>query len=84
MHLPEEGGSVLADLLLKPTDVAPLLPDVNRRDLIATAVWYVWWERRQFTHGEQILEAARSAQAILTLAKNFSRATNVSKIQRHG
>lgn len=46
----------------------------------------MWWEHRQFTHGEQISEPARSAQAICTLAKNFSRATKArtSRILRHG
>ena len=69
-----EGASVLGDLLLMPCTNIPSLPDVNRKDLIAVAVWYIWWERRRFTHGEMLQKPARSAQAIATLTKKFARA----------
>lgn len=81
-----EESSVLGDLFLTPGTAALLLSDVNMNDLIATAVWYVWWERCQLTHGEQLLEPARSAQAISKLAKKISRAKKkgVGRIQCHG
>jgi hypothetical protein len=69
-----EGGSALEVLLRNRSVKAPLLPDVDRNDLIATAVWYIWWERRKATHGEVVQAPARTAQAISTLALNFSRA----------
>lgn len=81
-----EGASVLGDLLLMPSATLPLLPDINRKELAAVAVWYIWWERRRFTHGEMLQDPARSAQAIATLTKNFTRAKKhgTSRIQRHG
>lgn len=45
-----------------------------RNDLITAAIWYVWWERRQATHGEPDQLPVRSAQAISTLVSNYSRA----------
>jgi hypothetical protein len=47
-----EGASVLSSLLLDKDEKCPLMPEVGRNDLIATTMWYIWWERRQFTHGE--------------------------------
>lgn len=65
---------------------APLLPDVLRNDLIATAIWYIWGERRQATHGEKVQTPARSAQAISIPASNYSRAKKkvYVGIERHG
>lgn len=35
---------VLGDLLLMSSTTISSLPDVNRKDLIVVAVWYIWWE----------------------------------------
>ena len=52
---------------------------------LPTTIWYAWWERCKYTHCENIYESARSAQAISTLAQNFSRARlKQTKIKRHG
>jgi hypothetical protein len=32
---------------------------IERNDLVAIAVWYVWWARRQAMHGETIQPPAR-------------------------
>ena len=80
-----EGGSVMADLLMSKNPTKALVCDVQRNDLVTTAVWYLWWERHSFTHGEQLYEPTRSAQAISALAKNFSRANSKKgRIKRHG
>jgi ribonuclease HI len=68
------GGSILETSLRDTTAKAPLLSEVDRNDLVATAIWYIWWERRQATHGEVVQVPCRSAQAISTLALNYSRA----------
>lgn len=56
------------------------------KDLIEVAVWYIWWERRRFTHGEMLQEPARSAQAFSTLTKKFARAKKMGtcRITRPG
>jgi ribonuclease HI len=71
-----QGSSVLGSLLLDKTSRAPLFQDIFRKDLIATACWYIWWERRQATHGEAVQNPSRSAQSILALASNYARAKN--------
>ena len=63
-----EGGSVLADMFLSKSSLQATVAGVQRNALVATTVWYVWWERRQFTHGELLFEPTRSAQAIFALA----------------
>ena len=79
------GGSVLESLLRDKHAKALLLLEVDRNDLIATAIWYVWWERRQATHGELIQTPSRTAHAIMVLALNYSRARKIKKgIARHG
>jgi hypothetical protein len=57
----DQGSSVLEGFLRDRAVKAPLLPDVDRNDLVATVVWYIWWERRQVTHGEMIQSPARTA-----------------------
>ena len=80
-----EGNSILETLFRDGLAKAPLMPEVDRNDIVATAVWYMWWERRQATHGEVVQVPARTAQAISALALNFSRAKkNKSGIKRHG
>ena len=49
-----QGPSVLADLLLTQRGVALRLPEVTMVELIASTIWYVWWERCQATHGESV------------------------------
>jgi hypothetical protein len=67
-----EGASVLSSLLLDKEAKCPLMPEVCRNDLITTTIWYIWWERRQFTHWENIQIPARSAQAISASVTNYS------------
>lgn len=43
-------------------------------ELIATASWFIWWQRRQYVRGEQVQTPLRSALAIHALALNFTRA----------
>ena len=50
-----EGGAILADLLLSQNSLQSGVGGVQHNDLPVTAVWYIWWESRRFTH-EQILQ----------------------------
>jgi hypothetical protein len=81
----DQGSSVLESLLPNRASKAPRFPEVDRHDLIATAVWYIWWERRKATHGELVQTPARSARAISNLALSYYRAKKKkSGIVRHG
>jgi hypothetical protein len=42
-YLDQEGGSVLEALLRDKSAKAPLISEVDRNDLVATAIWFVWW-----------------------------------------
>jgi ribonuclease HI len=47
--------------------------NVGLPKLILTGAWYIWWERRQFTHGERLQPIHRSAMSIGVLAMNYWR-----------
>ena len=80
-----EGRSVLEVLLRDKTAKAPLLQHVDRNDLVAVAVWYIWWERRKVTHGETVQTPSRTAHAISTLVLNYTRSKKKRMgIDRHG
>ena len=38
-------------------------------ELLLTGGWYLWWERRQLTHGETVQPRSRSGLAIVSLTK---------------
>lgn len=40
-------------------------------ELLLTGGWYLWWERRQLTHGETVQTPSRSGLAITSLTKNY-------------
>lgn len=57
--------------------------EVGLAELILTAAWYIWWERRQFVHGETIQRPFSSAMAIVALTKNYKVAMKKgSKLQQ--
>uniref|UniRef100_A0A0A9BCZ9 RNase H type-1 domain-containing protein n=1 Tax=Arundo donax TaxID=35708 RepID=A0A0A9BCZ9_ARUDO len=51
-----------------------MLSQVGLKELIATTIWYVWWERRQATHGENVQHPQRSVEAIAALVVNYAKA----------
>ena len=71
------GSSVLEFLLHDRNATAPLLPEVGRNEMIATAAWYVWWERRKAIHNEPVQKPIKSAQAISVLTLNKKRERKV-------
>lgn len=81
----DQGSSVLEALLRDRLAKSPLIPETDRNDQLVTAIWYVWWQRRQATHGELIQSPVRTAHAISTLALNYARARKKKAgIVRHG
>jgi len=39
--------------------------------LILTGCWYIWWQRRQLVHGEDIQNPSRSAMSIAAITANY-------------
>jgi len=58
--------------------------DVGLAELVLTAGWYLWWERRQFVHEETVQTPARTAMSIAALTKNFHIATKKSSKLKQG
>ena len=76
---------ILESLLLNP-DLAPMLSEVRTCDLMAVAVWYLWWERYRATHGKTLQAPMRTVPSIMDLALNYKRAKRRGPcpIERHG
>ena len=58
---------------------------VELPELISTVCWFLWWQRRQFVRGEEILTPERTAPAVVALAINYVRgaqAKSTPKINR--
>ena len=58
--------------------------DVGLVELVLTAGWYLWWERRQIVHEEMVQTPARTAMSIAALTKNYQIATKKSSKLRQG
>lgn len=52
--------------------------------LVLTAGWYLWWERRQHVHGENVQQPARSAMSIAALTKNYKASMKKGSQLRQG
>ena len=58
---------------------------VELPELISTVCWFLWWQRRQFVRGGEILTPERTASAVVALAINYVRgaqAKSTPKINR--
>jgi ribonuclease HI len=53
----------------------PYISDVGLKELVITACWYIWWQRRQIAHQEPVSSPAKSAQAIQAITTNYYRAS---------
>jgi hypothetical protein len=73
LELDMPGPLLVQQLILKPS-IGPLLKGIGLSETILTGAWYLWWERRQFTHGESLQPVHRSAMSIGVLATNYWRA----------
>jgi hypothetical protein len=76
---------VLETILRSDDAGVPGVTDLVLKELITTACWYMWWERRRISHDESVQKPSRRSQAILALAFNLSRSCKRnSGIRRHG
>ncbi|KAK3136312.1 hypothetical protein QOZ80_5BG0431460 [Eleusine coracana subsp. coracana] len=64
---------MLQDIILHNSNVQTL-NKMGLAELVLTGIWYIWWERRQLVHGENLQPAARAALSIGTLRSNYMRA----------
>ncbi len=45
--------------------------NIGLADIILTGCWYIWWQRRQSVHGEEIQSPPRSALSIVAITTNY-------------
>ena len=70
----DRSRSVIIEEVLRRGETVDHL-GVGFSELILTGGWYLWWERRQLVHGENIQRPSKSGLSIATLTKNYKMAT---------
>jgi hypothetical protein len=84
-YMDEEGSAVFESILRKRDSMHGKVADLGLKELIASACWYLWWERRKISRDEQVQKPARSSQAILALSMNYYKASKKNPgIKHHG
>jgi hypothetical protein len=73
-HKTNMRGPILIQHMIMNPSISQSLKGIGVAKIILTGAWYLWWERRQFTHGEQLQPVHRSAMSIGVLATNYWRA----------
>ena len=67
----DRSGSILMEEIIRIGGKIPALNNVGLVELVLTAGWYIWWERRKFVHGESIQTPFISAMSIAVLTTNY-------------
>jgi hypothetical protein len=67
------GSVILEDIIRREEEIQGL--EVGLAELVLTTARYIWWERRQYVHGESVQRPSRSALSIAALVKNYKAAT---------
>jgi ribonuclease HI len=65
------GSVVLEGIICGDIQLPSPIDSVGIKELIATAAWYIWWQRREIKKGEAVATPGRTAFAIAGLAQNY-------------
>ena len=81
----DRAGQAVLEFLLSPEHLVPslVLGEETTAEKIAITCWYLWWERRQFVHGEKVQESIRSAMPIKSLTANYMAAYSAKPKRKH-
>jgi hypothetical protein len=80
----DRSGSVVVEEIICRGGRLSSIDNVGFAELVRIAGWYIWWERRQKVHGENIQTPLRSAMSIMVLAKNYTALKKPDAKQREG
>ena len=69
----DRAGAVALEHIICINGPRDPLGGVGLAEIILMGAWYIWWERRQIVHGEEVQTPQRSALSIGALAKNYWR-----------
>jgi ribonuclease HI len=72
------GSVVIQDIIMRGGRLNELNA-IGVSELVLTAGWYIWWERRQITHGESVQTTPRSAMSILAMTTNYMKSNRKEK-----
>jgi ribonuclease HI len=81
LHLDRSGSVVVQDIILRGGHLASL-EDIGFAELVLTAGWYIWWERRQKVHGENVQTPSRSSMSIVAMATYYMRASKKPQVKQ--
>jgi len=76
----DRSGSVLIQEIIGRRGLATGLSNVGVAELILKGCWYIWWQRRQVVHGEEIQNPPRSAVSIAAISTNYALASMKSAV----
>lgn len=68
--MPSSSGSVLIQEIFRLGGKDTKLK-LGLVELILTGCWYIWWQRRQLVHREEIQTPSRSAMSIAAITTNY-------------
>jgi hypothetical protein len=55
----DRSGPLIIEEIITRAGKVSSLGDIGFQELVLTAGWYLWWERRQITNGERVLTPYR-------------------------
>jgi hypothetical protein len=67
----DRSGSVIVEEIIKQGGRLTHLDNVGFAELVLTAGWFIWWERRKKVHDEIVQSPGRSALSIIVLSRNY-------------
>lgn len=70
-HTDRSVAAVLELLLCDDSYQRSYMGPVDFPELVATAYWYLWWQRRQFVRGDEVYSPEQTMPAIIVLVFNF-------------
>lgn len=68
------GSAVIEFFLCDKSFQRPFMEPVQIPELLATACWFIWWQRRQLVRGEPVQNSEQTALSLHALTLNFVKA----------
>jgi ribonuclease HI len=68
------GSEILGFLLNASHEVVPGFESIQLREMIAVSAWYIWWNRRRKSHGENVPPVQNCVNSIRAITANSAKA----------
>jgi hypothetical protein len=70
LNLDRSGSVVVQDIIMRGGRLQDL-DNIGFAELVLTAGWYIWWERMQIVHGENVQSPFGSSISIVVMTRNY-------------